>query len=123
MLGGPPYGAAFRLDPKYHQSLPSRAALGFSERLPTGSAPQRSFDAPQNRPFPQLNLHKARVRRNHGRPLVRLADNLQTALPDARGAARPRLLLRENAHPVKHQRYQAQSNQLSFLPQYVQKVI
>src|SRR5258708_34933770 len=34
----------------------------------TGHAPRRSFGAPQNRPFPQLNLHKARVRRNHGRP-------------------------------------------------------
>src|SRR5260370_42215384 len=34
----------------------------------TGHAPRRSFGAPQNRPFPPLNLHKARVRRNHGRP-------------------------------------------------------
>jgi hypothetical protein len=33
----------------------------------TGHAPRRSFGA-QNHPFPQLNLHRARVRRNHGRP-------------------------------------------------------
>ena len=40
----------------------------FSVRGLTGHAPRRSFGAPQNRPFPPLNLHKARVRRNHGRP-------------------------------------------------------
>jgi hypothetical protein len=34
----------------------------------TGHAPRRSCGAPQNRPFPQLNLHKARVRRTHGQP-------------------------------------------------------
>src|SRR5258708_13138251 len=33
-----------------------------------GSCSAAHFGAPQNRPFPQLNLHKARVRRNHGRP-------------------------------------------------------
>src|SRR5258708_12416389 len=31
-------------------------------------APRRSFGTPQNRPFPPLNLHRARVHRNHGRP-------------------------------------------------------
>src|SRR5260370_7130371 len=40
----------------------------FLVRGVTGHAPRRSFGAPQIRPFPQLNLHKARVRRNHGRP-------------------------------------------------------
>jgi hypothetical protein len=34
----------------------------------TAHAPRRSFGAPQNRLFPQLNFHNARVRRNHGRP-------------------------------------------------------
>ncbi len=31
-------------------------------------APQHSLGASQTHPFPQLNLHKARVRRTHGRP-------------------------------------------------------
>jgi hypothetical protein len=34
----------------------------------TGHAPQRTRGTLQNRLFPQLNLHKARVRRNRGRP-------------------------------------------------------
>ena len=34
----------------------------------TGHAPRRSRGTPQSRPFPQLKLHKARVRHNHGRP-------------------------------------------------------
>ena len=29
---------------------------------------QHRLGTPQNRPFPQLNLHRARVHRNHGRP-------------------------------------------------------
>ncbi len=33
-----------------------------------GHAPQHSLGTSQTQPFPQLNLHKARVRRNHGRP-------------------------------------------------------
>jgi len=32
-----------------------------------GYAPQHSLGASQTHPFPQLNLHKARVRRTHGR--------------------------------------------------------
>jgi hypothetical protein len=32
------------------------------------SVRHHSFGTPQNRAFPQLNLHRTRVRRNHGRP-------------------------------------------------------
>ena len=53
-------------------------------------APQRSLGTPSPSPFPQLNLHSARVHRN-----------VQTTLPDARGTPPLRSLLHENAHPVK----------------------
>jgi hypothetical protein len=33
-----------------------------------GHAPQHSLGTSQTHPFPQLNLHKARVRRTHGQP-------------------------------------------------------
>src|SRR5215472_14341000 len=33
-----------------------------------GCAPQHRLDTPHTHPFPQLNLHRARVHRTHGRP-------------------------------------------------------
>src|SRR5260370_11110899 len=59
----------FFLPPLQQQFSQHRFTVAiFWVRGVTGHAPRRSFGAPQNRPFPQLNLHKACVRRNHGRP-------------------------------------------------------
>jgi hypothetical protein len=61
----------------------------FSLTVETGSsaAPPRLF-------FPQLNLHRRRVRR-------KLDAHVQTALPDARRALRLTAAIPENAPPVK----------------------
>jgi hypothetical protein len=61
------------------------------QRFPsvTGHAPQRSRGTPQNRPFPQLNLHSARP------PQPRAATSKRIY------RTRKQFLVSENAHPVK----------------------
>ena len=54
-----------------------------------------SLDASRHLTFPQLNLHRARVRRNHGRlPSNGLIERAKSTVPVSR--------LRQNARPIKH---------------------
>jgi len=70
------------------------APVTFGAQLVMCRVLQHSLGTLHRRFYPQLNFHRARVHRNHGRPR-------SNGFTGTRRTSRLRSLLSENAHPVK----------------------